>query len=185
MTRILAALAGWKGYVAVLMIGLSIGSAGTWKVRDWMAAEVALKQARADLRGAIEVGRRTQAAAEITQDVGQAVEAARVETRVVYRTITERIPVYVTPEIDRDYPVPVGFVRLHDAAAAGGSAPTLSDRPGEPADAPSGIPLSAVADTVTGNYAGCADDRARLKGWQDWYAEQRAAWDRVSAPAPR
>ncbi len=178
MNRILGALAGWKGYVAVLMVGLSIGGAGTWQVRDWMAAEAAAKQARADLRGAIEVGRRTQVAAGITQDVGQAVEAARVETRIVYRTITERIPVYVTPEIDRDYPVPVGFVRLHDAAAAG-SAPALPDGSGEPADAPSGIPLSAVAATVFPNYADCADDRARLKGWQDWYAEQRAAWDQA------
>jgi len=179
MKRIVAALAGWKGYVAVLMIGLTLGAAGTWKVRDWMAAEAALRQAQADLRGAIRVGERTQQAATITQDVGQAVEAVRAETRVVYRTITERIPVYVTPEIDRDYPVPVGFVRLHDAAAAGGAAPALSDRPGEPADAPSGVPLSAVADTVAGNYAGCADDRARLKGWQDWYTEQRAAWDQA------
>lgn len=176
MSRIFAALAGWKGYVAVLLVGLSIGSAGTWKARDWMAAEAALKQARADLRGAIEVGQRTHVAAVITQDVGARVETVRAETRIVYQTITERIPVYVTPEIDRDYPVPVGFVRLHDAAA-GGSAATLPDGAGEPADAPSGVPLSSAAATIVGNYASCTDDRARLKGWQDWYAEQRAAWD--------
>lgn len=176
MNRILGALAGWKGYVAVLMIGIALGGAGTWKVRDWMAAEAALKQARADLRGAIEVGRRAQVAAEITQDVGAKVETVRAETRIVYRTITERIPVYVTPEIDRDYLVPVGFVRLHDAAAAG-SAATLPDSLGESADAPSGVPLSTVASTVVGNYASCTDDRARLIGWQDWYALQKAAWE--------
>jgi len=176
MNRLLAALAGWKGYVAALLVGLSIGAAGTWQLRDWMAAEAVAKQARADLRGAIEVGRRTRVAAGITQDVGVAVEAARVETRIVYRTITERIPVYVTPEIDRDYLLPVGFVRLHDAAASG-SASALPDGAGEPADAPSGVPLSSAAATIVGNYASCTDDRARLKGWQDWYAEQRAAWD--------
>ena len=176
MNRIVAALAGWKGYVAVLMIGLTLGAAGTWKVRDWRAAEAALKVARADLRAAIEVGRRTQGAAVITQDVGTAVETRRGETRVVYRTITERIPVYVTAEIDRDYPVPVGFVRLHDAATRG-SAPALPDGTGEPADAPSGVALSAVTDTVVENSAGCTDDRARLKGWQDWYVQQKAAWE--------
>lgn len=180
MNRILGALAGWKGYVAALMIGLALGAAGTWKVRDWMAAEAALKVARADLRAAIEVGRRTQAAAVITQDVGAAVEVRRGATRIVYQTITERVPVYVTPEIDRDYPVPVGFVRLHDAAAAGSTA-ALPDRAGEPADAPSGVPLSAVADTVVGNYASCTDDRSRLAGWIEWYGQQRAAWD---GPAP-
>lgn len=176
MNRIFAALAGWKGYAAVLAVGLMLGAAGTWQVRDWMAAEAEAKQTRADLRGAIRVGERTQQAAVITQDVGAAVETARAETRIVYRTIIERIPVHVTPEIDRDYPVPVGFVRLHDAAARG-SAPALSDGAGQPDDAPSGVPLSAVADTVVGNYASCTDDRARLIGWQDWYAQQRAAWD--------
>lgn len=181
MRRVLAALAGWKGYVAALMIGLALGAAGTWKLRDWMAAEAALKQTRADLRAAIVVGRRAQAAAVITQDVGVGVETARVRTRIVYQTITERVPVYVTPEIDRDYPVPVGFVRLHDAAATG-SAATLPDGAGEPADAPSGVPISAVATTVVGNYASCADDRSRLAGWIEWYGQQRAAWDALDPP---
>lgn len=181
MNRILGALAGWKGYVAALMIGLALGGAGTWKVRDWMAAEAALKQSRADLRGAIRVGERTQAAAAISQDVGARVETARARTRIVYQTITERIPVYVTPEIDSDYPVPVGFVRLHDAAAAG-SAATLPDGAGEPADAPSGVALSAVAATVIGNYASCTDDRSRLAGWIEWYGQQRAAWDAPDPP---
>lgn len=181
MNRFLTALAGWKGYAAVLLIGLTLGAAGSWKVRDWMAAEAALKQARTDLRGAVRVTQRTQAAAVVTENVGTAVETARAEVRIVYRTITERVPVHVTPEIDRDYPVPVGFVRLHDAAAAGSTA-TLSDSAGQPADAPSGVPLSAVADTVVWNYAGCTDDRARLIGWQDWYREQRAAWDAPDPP---
>lgn len=176
MTRFLTALAGWKGYVAVLLIGLSIGAAGTWKVRDWKAAESALKASRAETRAAVVVAERTQEAAVITEDVGREVDAARAETRIVYRTIIERIPVHVTPEIDRDYPVPVGFVRVHDAAAAG-SAPALPDGAGQPDNAPSGVALSAVADTVVGNYAVCNDDRARLIGWQDWYRQQKAAWE--------
>lgn len=176
MNRILSALAGWKGYAAVLAIGLALGAGGTWKVRDWMAAEAALAQARADLRGAIKVGERIQAAAVVTQEVGAAVAAAETRVRVEYRTITERIPVYVTAEADRTVDVPVGFVRLHDAAAAG-SAATLPDRPGESVDAPSGLALSAVAGTVGGNYEQCHVWRGQLIGWQDWYAKQREAWD--------
>lgn len=172
----LKALAGWKGYAAVAVVACLIGAGGSWKARDWMAAEAALEEARADAKAAARVAAQTQAAAVITEDVGTAVETARAETRIVYRTITERIPVYVTPEIDRDYPVPVGFVRLHDAAATG-SAPALPDGAGQPADTPSGVPLSAVADTIVGNYASCTDDRARLIGWQDWYRQQREAWD--------
>lgn len=172
----LKALAGWKGYAAVAVVAFLVGAGGSWKVRDWMAAEAALAEARAEAKAAARVADRTQAAAAVTEDVGQGVEVARAKTRIVYRTITERIPVYVTPEIDRDYPVPVGFVRLHDAAAQG-SAAILPDSAGEPADAPSGVALSAVADTVVGNYASCTDDRARLIGWQDWYRQQVAAWD--------
>lgn len=176
MERVFAALAGWKGYALALALGLAFGAGMTWKVRDWMAAEAALKQARADLRGAIRVGERTQQAAEITQAVGTDVAAAEARVRIEYRTIVERIPVYVTAEADRAVDVPVGFVRLHDAAAAGSTA-TLPDRPGESVDAPSGVALSAVAGTVAGNYEQCHVWRGQVIGWQDWYAQQRKAWE--------
>lgn len=176
MSRLLSALAGWKGYALVLVIGIALGTGGTWKVRDWMAAEAALKAAKADLRAARIVVDRTQDAAQITQDVAASVDQRQVETRTIYRTITERIPVYVTPEIDRAYTVPYGFVRLHDAAAVG-AAPTLPDGTGQPADAPSGIALSAVAGTVIDNYGQCYAWRDQLIGWQDWYRQQQAAWE--------
>jgi len=176
MSRLLSAVAGWKGYVLVLALGIALGTGGTWKVRDWMAAEAEAKQAKADLRAARIVVDRTQEAATITQDISASVDQRRAETRIVYRTITERIPVYVTPEIDRAYPVPYGFVRLHDAAAVG-APPALSDGTGQPDDAPSGVAISAVAGTVTGNYGQCYAWRDQLIGWQDWYRQQQAAWE--------
>lgn len=169
-------LAGWKGYALALAIGVALGGGGVWKVRDWMAAETAAEAAREDLRGAIEVGERTQASAEITQDVGTDVAQREVETRVIYRTITERIPTYVTQEANRQCIVPAGFVRVHDAAAAG-SAAAVPDGPGQPADAPSGVALSTVADTIVDNYGACQGIRNVALGWQDWYAQQKAAWE--------
>lgn len=177
MSRLLSAVVGWKGYVLVLAVGIAIGTGGTWKVRDWMAAEAALKAAKSDLRAARIVVERTQGAAQITQGVSASVDQRQAQTRTVYRTITERIPVYVTPEIDRAFAVPYGFVRLHDAAAVR-AAPALPDGTGQPDDAPSDVALSAVAGTVVDNYGQCYAWRDQLIGWQDWYRQQQAAWER-------
>lgn len=181
MTRALQILAGWKGYALVLAIGLALGWGGAWKVRDAMSAQAALKAAIAQTRAAIDVVDRTQQAATVTEGVGRAVEATQVETRIVYRTITERIPVYVTPETDRAVTLPLGFVRLHDAAAAG-SVAALPDRAGQPADAPSGVALSAAAGTIVGNYGTCLEWRNQVIGWQAWYAEQSAIWGKGPVP---
>ena len=86
------------------------------------------------------------------------------------KTITERVPEYVTAKDDAACPINRGFVRLHDAAAQGSV-------PGGPAGTdgePSGVELSAVAQTVTGNYGTAHICALRLKAWQDWYKAQKA-----------
>lgn len=100
--------------------------------------------------------------------------AAQAEIRTVYRTITERIPVYVTRESDDRCPVPVGFVRLHDHAAAGAAPPAVPDPAGQPHDAASGVALSAVAGTVAGNYEACHAVRRQLIDLQAWIRAQQA-----------
>lgn len=85
-----------------------------------------------------------------TKVVTQYVDRVR-EIRVKGDTIIQRVPVYVTKEADAACTVPVGFVRLHDAAAA-------NLPPGDPGDADardSGLALSAVAETVSDNYTAC------------------------------
>ncbi|WP_334070414.1 hypothetical protein [Burkholderia cepacia] len=73
-------------------------------------------------------------------------------------TIIKEVPVYVDREADRACVVPVGFVRVHDGAAA--NVP-VGD-PGSADAAPSGIALSAVAATVTGNYTTCYENAEQL-----------------------
>lgn len=83
--------------------------------------------------------------------------------------ITKEVPVYVTPTADARCTVPVGFVRLHDAAAQGQSLPAA---PVAAVDAPSGLALSAVASTVAGNYGICRATAERLSALQDWVKRQ-------------
>ncbi|KVE81030.1 hypothetical protein WI99_24985 [Burkholderia cepacia] len=72
--------------------------------------------------------------------------------------IIKEVPVYVDREADRACVVPVGFVRVHDGAAA--NVP-LGD-PGNADAAPSGVALSAVAATVADNYTTCHENAEQL-----------------------
>lgn len=85
-------------------------------------------------------------------------------------TIIKEVPVYVSKAADAACVVSAGFVRVHDAGAAnlpvpGG--PRVSD------DGPSGIALSAVAETVAGNYTDCHANAEQLKAFQQWARDSR------------
>ena len=60
-----------------------------------------------------------------------------------------------------------GFVRLHDAAAAG-----ELPEPARDADAaPAGVALSAVTGTLAANYQTCHENAEQLKALQVWVGE--------------
>ena len=140
-----------------------------------VAHEKAAEAARLD-RARKDVARREATAAAVTDkaraDLGR--QTARIE--YVTRTLIKEVPVYVSLAADARCVVPVGLVRIHDAAAAG--APVLPAAAGGPLDAPSGVELSAVAATVAENYGAAYLWRAEAMTWRAWYADQAAAWGR-------
>lgn len=87
------------------------------------------------------------------------------------QTIIKEVPVYVSEAADRACSVPVGFVRLHDATAAGLPAPGSA---GAADEAPSGVALSAVTGTVAGNYTACHANAEQLKQLQAYLLEHQA-----------
>ncbi|WP_205169168.1 hypothetical protein [Burkholderia sp. LMG 13014] len=115
-----------------------------------------------------------QRAADLARDVRERTaerDAARRDVKVVTQyvdrvqvvrengdTIIKEVPVYVDREADRACTIPVGFVRVHDSAAA--NVP-VGD-PGTADAATSGIALSAVAATVAGNYTSCHENAEQL-----------------------
>jgi hypothetical protein len=99
--------------------------------------------------------------------VGASVAARQAEVRILRQTLIREVPRYVTLEADARCAVPVGLVRLHDAAAAG--LPVATDAAEQSADAASGLALSAVAETVADNYGACHANAEALKGWQSWW----------------
>ena len=85
-------------------------------------------------------------------------------------TIIKEVPVYV-PAQDAACTVNRGFVRLHDAAAAG-----ELPQPARDADAAAaGIALSAVAGTLAANYQTCHENAEQLRALQVWVSEMPSA----------
>ena len=82
-------------------------------------------------------------------------------------TIVKEVPVYVPVQADAACTINRGFVRLHDAAAAG-----ELPEPARDADAAAaGLALSAVAGTVAANYQTCHENAEQLRALQAWVSE--------------
>lgn len=126
------------------------------------------KQARKDLATTVAVVKIKQAQADITAETDRAHTDAVEKIRIVTRTITKEVPVYVTQNDDHACSINVGFVRLHDAAAIGELPPSPSLTDGKA----SGIALSTVSATVVDNYGTCQETRQQLIDLQDWVVKQ-------------
>ncbi|HHA2639024.1 TPA: hypothetical protein ACOEOP_000960 [Stenotrophomonas maltophilia] len=90
-------------------------------------------------------------------------------------TIVKEVPVYVTATADAACAVPVGFVHIHDAAASGDPAAGPAGDPDAPA---AGVALSAVAETVAGNYTTCHATAAQVVALQDLARRLQAELER-------
>ena len=110
----------------------------------------------------------------------QAEATVQVVTRYVDRvrvvrekgdTIIKEVPVYVPVQADAACTINRGFVRLHDAAAAG----ELPEPARDTDAAAAGIALSAVAGTVATNYQTCHENAEQLRALQGWVREMDAA----------
>jgi hypothetical protein len=96
--------------------------------------------------------------------------------RVVHDTTTQLqrdTPTYVTPSMDHDYPLPVGFIRVHDAAAAG----TLPGPAGAIDATRAPVAASTAAAVIAGNYGTCHETAEQLTALQDWWRAQQALRD--------
>lgn len=94
-------------------------------------------------------------------------------------TIIKEVPVYVSAQADAACTVNAGFVRVHDAAARSLPAP---DPAGDADAAPSGVALSAVAETTAENYTRCNVNAERLTKLQSLLLQYQATGASGLAP---
>lgn len=141
------------GCAASLVVGFGAG----WKVHDWADASAKLQA----VEHVTAVVQKQDAAAQTAAVKDQAHQD---QVRTVTKTITQEVPVYVTAQTDARFPVPWGFVRLHDEAARGVSASPAD--PGRPDDAASDVTASEAASVVVTNYGACNAAIQRLTDLQ-------------------
>lgn len=163
---------------AYIALGILLAIGGLFATQQ-VRIKVALRQAQAALADADTAKAR---AALLAAELDFAHTTQRVVTQYIDRvtvvrergqTIIKEVPTYVTLQADAQCPVPVGFVRLHDAAATNTVPdPGFTGNPDAPA---AGITLSRVASTVAGNYTTCYETREQLIALQDWVTQIRAS----------
>ncbi len=116
---------------------------------DAKAAEASRKAQEA----AVAAARATErATAVLAQE--SALRAAAADQKIVYRTntIIKEVPTHVTAQTDARVCVPVGLVRLLDAAALGVDPADLVLPAGQSDDTCSSVRASDLARSVVGNY---------------------------------
>ena len=157
-------LIAWP-YRLLALIALAVALLGFGWVKG--AAHVQAQWDAAVQQQTLQVVALRQKQAEATvKVVTQYVDRVRI-VREKGKTIIQEVPVYVPVEADTACTIPRGFVRLHDAAAAG----ELPDPAGD-SDAPAkGVALSAVARTVADNYQTCYENAEQLRALQIWASE--------------
>lgn len=106
--------------------------------------------------------------ADASQRVGKSVTVKTAEVRTRTEYLTREVIRYVPIDPTRGS-LPVGFVRVHDAAATG--LPIAPDGAGRADASPSGVDDVALAETLVGNYGTCHVWEEQLIGWQTWARE--------------
>lgn len=149
-----------------LLAGALVGF-GWVKGASHVQAEWDAANTKQTLRVAVVKRRQAEATVQVITKYVDRVKIVR-ETSA---TIAKEVPIYVSPEADAVCVLSRGFVRLHDAAAAG----VVPGAAAGPDASFSGIALSTVAGTVAGNYERCHENAEQLIALQEWVREMKEA----------
>lgn len=153
-------LAGALGMAALLAGASTFSYRAGWDHRDAAAKGDQLAQVRAQVA-------QLQTVQRAAFSAGQAAVDHQAEIRWHTRLIHDQVPRLVSVDTDRRFPLPVGFVRVTDAAAAG----ELPPAPGVADGAASGVAASRAADIIAENYGTCHATAQQLRDLQDWTAK--------------
>lgn len=141
---------------------------------------VAFEDAEAARKRLVSVTLITQG--EIRARIEAQAAAHQENIRIVTKTIIKEVPVLVTPETDNRFPVPVGVVRVLDAAALGTSVASIPVPTGKTDGDASDVKASEVASNGASNYGSCNATRVQLIDLQEWIKQNLRASTPSSNP---
>jgi hypothetical protein len=166
------------------LLALAIGAASWWVTATYFRLQISgmeKQQALAITIAQDRAAHQQEDADKITHDAD--VANAEAHQKIVYRTqtIIQKVPEYVTPETDARFPLPCGFLRLHDAAASSVDPSAVSLPAGKSDFDKCDVTTSVAASAIAGNYGLALGWRADLNAWSNWYTNQKTNWDAYRA----
>ena len=127
--------------------------------------------------------RELEAKVKVAEEQSQQVNTI-IETKIVTKVKVIKENVYVNREIikevagkqlDAQCTLPKSTVSLHDSASRN----EVPERAAATDGTPSGVEASRLLDRVVENYGACHENAEKLRGWQEWYREQKKIFESV------
>jgi hypothetical protein len=180
MAGILAAVGGTKTLIIGAACAIALAAAGAggfklaWQLQAGAIAKIQLADARAEAAAVTKARVQEAAAAKVSDEAGAKAADHQAKIQVVTRTIVREVPAHVTPQADARCVIPVGLVRVHDAAARGVDVTEVPDPTGRSDDAPASVRCSELAGVVADNYGLYRSVSQQLIDLQDWVTAQAA-----------
>lgn len=120
-----------------------------------------------------EIDRKDAVSAQVTEKiVTQYVDKVKI-VKEKGNVIIKEIPKYITKESDANCVIPNSFIVLHDSASRN----EIPDSAKRIDDSASTLKLSAVIETVAGNYTIYYETAEQLKALQDWVRQQEKIYN--------
>lgn len=114
---------------------------------------------------------------KVSRDADVAAAQSQIQIQTVTKTLIKKVPVYVTAETDRKYPLPLAFCILHDSGAGGAAEATLPDAPSQPNDAPCEVTASQAISIIIANYGRFYVEADKLTKLQAWILSEQKLWN--------
>ncbi len=135
-------------------------------IKEYSDAEAAARQRAAQVA-------KTQA--QVTKAASGAYTATAGHIQTITRTIVKNVPTYITPAVDRGFPLSSRFVLVLDSAASGNNLPALPNSTASTPDTASPVATSTAAGIIASNYGSCRATSAQLSALQGWLADEAEA----------
>lgn len=169
----------WVKLAGAALAFAAVFGSGMWlegTIKDRTIFKMQRDQANAVVAAQAIAAQHQAEADRITHDADVSNAAAHQKIITVTQHIIQKVPQYVTPQTDARFPLPCGFIRLHDASALGVEPSEIS----LPANNVDGdkcpVTTSDAGSIIAANYALALGWRADLQTWEKWYADQAAKW---------
>lgn len=166
-------------------LGAVLSAAGSgylvYQYETGQMAKLKLQYAQAETRAVQEAKSLQAGQDQVSMD--KALAFANAHERIQIRTVetVRKVPVYVTAKTDAAFPLPCGFVRVHDASALGVDPADIPNPAGKSDGDSCEVKASEAAGIIAENYGAADQWREQLIGLQDWVSAEKSQADSASA----